>query len=78
MNDEELVGVWTTLMPTAHQRRRIDARLGAWLDAHDMSLAAEWISLFKVAPFTTIALATASAVAIVAVTPLVWIVGRLR
>ena len=42
MNDEELGGVWTTLQPTVRQRRRIDARVSAWLEARDTPLAAEW------------------------------------
>ena len=73
MNDEELAGAWRTLEPTVGQRRRIDARVFAWLDAHDTTLAAEWLGLFRVAPFAAFGLATVSAVAIVAGTPLVWL-----
>jgi hypothetical protein len=72
MNDEELAGVWATFEPTVRQRRRIEARVLAWLDARDTPLAAEWLGLFKAAPLTTFGLATASAVAIVAVPPLAW------
>jgi hypothetical protein len=72
MNDEELTGVWTTLDPTAAQLRRIDARVSGWLEAHDTSLAAEWIALFRIAPFGALGLAAASAVAIVAVSPILW------
>jgi hypothetical protein len=77
MNDEELADVWATLEPTVGRRRRIDARVFAWLDARDTSLAAEWLGLFRVAPFAALGLATVSAVAIVAATPLVWFVGAL-
>ena len=76
MNDDELSSTWTTLDPTASQRRRIGMRLFAYLEAHDTSLAAEWLALFQVSPITTIALATASAVAIAAM-PLAWLAGAL-
>ena len=78
MNDEELGTAWTTLEPTVRQRRRIDARVFAWLDARDTPLAAEWLGLFRVAPFTALGLATVSAVSIVAATPLVWFARALR
>jgi hypothetical protein len=77
MNDEELGAVWATLEPTVGRRRRIDARVFAWLDARDTSLSAEWLGLFRVAPFAALGLATVSALAIVAATPLVWFVGAL-
>jgi hypothetical protein len=72
MNDEELGDAWTTLRPTGRRRRRIDARVVAWLEARDTPLAAEWLGLFRVAPFAALGLATASAVSIVAAPPLVW------
>ena len=72
MNDEELGDAWTTLEPTVRQRRRIDARVFAWLEARDTPLAAEWLGLFRVAPFAALGLATVSAVSIVTATPLVW------
>ena len=72
MNDEELGDAWTTLRPTAPRRRRIDARVVAWLEARDTPLAAEWFGLFRVAPFAALGLATVSAVSIVAAPPLVW------
>ena len=78
MNDEELAGVWTTLEPTARQRRRIDARVSAWLEARDSPLAGEWLHLFRVAPFSAAALVAVSAVAvIVAAMPLVWLARAL-
>jgi hypothetical protein len=72
MNDEELGDAWTTLEPTMERRRRIDARVFAWLDARDTPLAAEWLGLFRVAPFAALGLATVSAVSIVLAPPLVW------
>ena len=72
MNDEELGDAWTTLRPTVRRRRRIDARVFAWLEARDTPLAAEWLGLFRVAPFAALGLATVSAVSIVIATPLVW------
>ena len=72
MNDEELGDAWTTLEPTVRQRRRIDARVFAWLEARDTPLAAEWLGLFRVAPFAALGLAAVSAVSIVTATPLVW------
>jgi hypothetical protein len=73
MNDEELGVAWTTLGPTLRRRRRIDARVFAWLEARDTPLAAEWLGLFRVSPFAAVGLATVSAVSIVAATPLVWL-----
>jgi hypothetical protein len=77
MNDEELVGVWTTFQPTLNQRRRIDARVFAWIEARETSLASEWLSLFKVAPFSAVGLVTVSAVAIATAPPLIWLAGAL-
>jgi len=72
MNDNELAGAWTTIEPDVSRRRNIDARVSAWLDADDTPLAAEWLGLFRVEPFAAIGLATVSAIAIVAASPLVW------
>ena len=77
MNDEDLTRVWTHLHPTAAQTARIDARVSEWLDAHDTSLAAEWRGLFRMAPLGVVTLAATSVVAIVAVSPLLWIVRAL-
>jgi hypothetical protein len=74
MNDEGLADVWTTLEPSVGPRRRIDARVSAWLDARDTSLAAEWLGLFRVEPVAAIGLVTVSAIAILAATPLGWFV----
>ena len=47
-------------------------RVSAWLEARDTTLAAEWLGLFRVAPFAALGLATVSAVSIIAAPPLVW------
>jgi len=78
MNDQELGDAWTTLEPAMPQRRRIDARVFAWLEARDTPLAAEWLGLFKTAPFAAFGLATVSVVSIVAATPLVWFARAVR
>jgi hypothetical protein len=72
MSDEALAAAWTTLEPTVQRRRRIDARVSAWLEARDTPLAAEWLRLFRVAPLPALGLAAASAVSIVTAPPLVW------
>lgn len=72
MTDHELIDTWTSLDPTAAQLRRVDARVSGWLEASDTSLAAEWLALFRVAPFGALGLATAGAVAIVVVSPVLW------
>jgi hypothetical protein len=77
VNEEELSGVWTTLQPTMLQRRRIEARLSSWLEARDTSLAAEWIGLFRIAPFPALGLVTASAVSLALSTPFVWLTRAL-
>ncbi|ODS58183.1 MAG: hypothetical protein ABS36_04675 [Acidobacteria bacterium SCN 69-37] len=77
MTDDELLDSWTSLDPTNGQRRRVDARVSAWLDAHDTSIAAEWLELVRVSPFGSLTLATVGATAIVTVTPLAWFAGML-
>ena len=77
MNDEELGGVWTTFQPTAPQRRRIDARVFASLQARDTPLAAEWLGLFRVAPLSAAGLVAASAISIATAPPLVWLARAL-
>jgi hypothetical protein len=77
MNDQELTDTWTTLDPTTGQRQRINRTVFSWLDAHDMSLAAEWIGLLRIAPGGALGLAAVSAVAIVLATPLVWVARAL-
>jgi hypothetical protein len=73
MNDEGLAGVWTTIQPTLHQRRRIDAHVFAWLGARDTPLAAEWLGLLRLAPFSAASLVAVSAAAVATAPPLVWL-----
>ncbi len=77
MNDEEFGNAWTTLRPSMPRRQRIDARVFAWLEARDTPLAAEWLGLFRAAPFAALGLATVGAVSIVTATPLPWFVRAL-
>ena len=77
MNEDELERAWMTLQPTTPQRRRIDARVTEWLEARDTSLAAEWLGLFRGAPFSTAGLVAASVVSIVTAPPLIWLARAL-
>jgi hypothetical protein len=72
MNDEDLGGVWTTLQPTVRQRRRIDARVTAWIEARNTPLASEWLDLFKISPFFAVGLVTVSVLSIATAPPLIW------
>lgn len=72
MNDEELTTAWTSLAPPVPRLRRIDARVTEWLEAHDTSLVAEWLVLFRGEPIGAFTLVAASAVAIIAVSPILW------
>jgi len=74
MNDDELGGVWTTLQPTVRQRRRIDTRVFASLEACDTPLGAEWLGLFRAAPLSAVGLVAVSGVSIATAPPLVWLV----
>jgi len=77
MNDEELGAVFTTLQPTVGQRRRIDARVFAWLEARDTPLVAEWLGLFSATPFSASCLVAVSAVSVVTATPVIWVARAL-
>ena len=77
MNDDELGAVWTALQPSGPQRRRIDARVAGWLEARDTALVAEWLGLFRTAPFSTAGLVAASAISIATAPPLVWLARTL-
>ncbi len=76
ITEDQLDDAWATLEPSGRHRRRIDARVSAWLEAADTPLTAEWLALLRVAPFTALGLAAASA-AILAATPLVWLARAL-
>jgi hypothetical protein len=73
MNDEELAGAWATIEPTVYQRRRIDAHVFAWLEARDTALAAEWLGLLRLAPFSAAGLVAVSAVTVATAPPLMWL-----
>ena len=77
MNDNELAGVWTTFEPAPDQRRRIDARVSAWLEAADSPLASEWLQMFTVAPFSALGLVAISAASILMTTPIIWLARAL-
>ena len=77
MNEEQLAGDWDALAPTVPQRQRIEARVFAWLDARDTSLAAEWLGFFRVAPLSATALVAVSAASLVMTTPVVWLARAL-
>ena len=77
MNDEDIGGVWTALQPTARQRRQIDTRVFAWLEARETPLAAEWLGLFRTAPFFATGLVAVSAVIIATMPPIVWLARAL-
>lgn len=77
MNDDQLLDAWMTLAPTPPGRRRMEARVFAWLDAADTSIAAEWLGLLRVAPGAALGLVAVSAVAILATTPVVWVARAL-
>ena len=73
MDDHNLERAWTTIEPTADQRRRMNRRVLDWIDAHDTPLAAEWLGLIKVNPFASLSLATVSVLSIITATPILWL-----
>jgi hypothetical protein len=77
MNEEPLATDWETLAPTALQRQRIEVRVAAWLEAHDTSLAAEWLGLLKGSPLAAVGLGAVSAVSIATAPPFIWLVRAL-
>lgn len=77
MTDQEWTRNWTALDPTSMQRRRIDSRVFAWLEARETSLAAEWLALFKAAPLPAFGLLSVGAVWVAAATPIVWVARTL-
>jgi hypothetical protein len=72
MNEGELGGKWTTLEPTASQRRHLEARVRDWLDAHETSLAGEWFALLRVNPIGRLIYAALAAFLVLVATPLSW------
>ena len=63
---------WTTSTPTLHQRRRIDARVFAWLEAREHAARGRVVRTVRVAQFHSARSCHGSAVSIVAAIPLVW------
>lgn len=70
MTDQELHETWTTLSPTPDGRRRVNARVADWLDASDTSLAAEWLTAFRINPLGAAGLAAFSVLAMLVAGPL--------
>lgn len=77
MNDEQLDDVWTTVTPTPAQRRRIDARVFAWLEARDTPLFSEWFGLFRAAPFSAAGLVAVSVASLATAPPVIWLASAL-
>jgi hypothetical protein len=77
LDDDRLDATWTTLQPAVRQRQRMEARVLAWLEARDTPLAAEWVGLFRSAPFSCAALVAVSAISIATAPPLVWLTRAL-
>jgi hypothetical protein len=77
MNEPDLIGTWSTLEPTARLRARIETRLFEWLDASQTSLFSEWLGLLKVEPLAGFAYVSVSALSLVLLTPVGWIVWAL-
>ena len=77
MTDEQLTQDWQTLAPAVEQRHRIEARVFSWLDAHDTSLAAEWLGVIRASPIAAVGLGAVSAVSIATAPPFVWVVRAL-
>lgn len=73
MNDEQLAQDWRTLAPVTPQRHRIEARVFDWLEAHDSSLAAEWLGVIKASPVAAVGLGGVSAVSIATAPPFIWL-----
>ena len=72
MDEQDLERVWTALEPTPDQRRRMGVRVSDWIEAHNTPLAAEWLGLIKVSPFTSLGLAAVSVLSIITATPILW------
>lgn len=78
MTDDNVETLWSTLEPTAFARQRMDAQVHAWLEAHETSLASEWLGLFRVQPFSMAGLVAASVASLATAPPMIWLVQSLR
>lgn len=74
MTDQQIDETWAALEPTSAQRRRIDARVSAWLEARETSLLAEWLGLFRLHPLPALGLVSAGACAVAVSPPILWFV----
>jgi hypothetical protein len=74
MTEPHIEEIWATLEPTADQRRRVEARVSAWLEARETTLAAEWLGLFRLQPLAAFGLVAVSGVSVAATPPVLWFV----
>lgn len=77
MIDDFPAAEWSAFAPTPLQRRRIERRVFAWLEAHETSIAAEWLKLLRVAPIVGLSYAAAGVVSLALLSPLGWLVSLL-
>jgi hypothetical protein len=70
MTDAEITQLWSTLEPSKRGRARIESRVLEWLEATETSLVSEWLELIRANPIGGIALAAASALSLLTLTPL--------
>jgi len=75
MNETELVSTWSTLEPSSRRRARIETRVFEWIEASETSLAGEWLGLLKVEPLKGLAFVAVSALSLVLLTPVGWMVS---
>ena len=75
MSEAELAALWAQLGPDSRRRARIETRVFEWLEASETSLAGEWLGLLKVDPVRSLGLAAVGAVAVIALTPVGWIMA---
>jgi hypothetical protein len=73
MNEHDLTATWKSLDPNEATSRRVRTTLEAWLEAHDTSLVAEWVGLFKRDPMVGVGLTAVSGLALGLVSPLAWL-----
>jgi hypothetical protein len=77
MTDAEIAEFWSTLEPSKRERARIESRVLEWLEATETSLVSEWLSLVRENPIGGLALAAASALSLLTLTPLGWIASSM-
>ena len=77
MNDTALTQLWSTLEPNGYERARIENQVMQWIEASETSLLSEWLGLIKVDPLAGLGLTAASALSLLMLTPLGWVVGSL-